>query len=649
MYNLTKRVSIRSGAFAMKKKFVCLLLTSLLLFCGAAAAYAREVITDFASTVRISADSSLLVTEEITFNVENVSIRHGINRKFPTEYRDKDGNRVRVGFKVHKALLDGREISWQTGEDGDYVNVRIGDADKYIPTGFHKFTIVYTTTSQLGFFEDHDELYWNVTGNEWAFPVKKVSCRVSLPGRGFGQGFNSVEWYVGAYGEKGQKSDAAEDADRTVTTTRELAAGEGLTVVYTWPKGLVTPTPPPAQDNEKAQGAVGAAVLAAVLGWLLFAWNRWGRDPARTVIPLFHAPNGESPGFMRFARDLQTDRIAFTAAVLGLAVKGALRIEEQAGAKILFIKTKGKYVLHRVKTDVPGLQPEEDWLMKQLFPGAEDSLSVDDENANILRGAMTGLRMRFEGRRKELYTTNGLLMLPAVLIYFLGVGALYPFSGEFPLNMAVCGTVGALVIMIAATLKSKSANTGGQNARQFAARLLPPLACAMIGSSIVYSGGGHPFTVLLFMAAAAAFSVMRPLMASRTKSGSELLAGAEGLALYMETAEKNRLEMLNPPEETPELFEKLLPYALALDTAKTWGNRFADVLGKAQYKPNWYAGPDPFIFMTMGGFDGFATGLTGSMNSSLTPHQTLAPGSSSGFGGGGFSGGGGGGGGGSGW
>lgn len=635
----------------MRKRFYCLslLLAALLLFFGSAPARAREVITDFDSTVRIDADSSLQVTENITFNVENVSIRHGINRKFPVKYQDRDGNTVRVGFDVQSVLLDGRQIGWQTSEDGDYVNLRIGDADKFISSGLHKFTIIYKTTRQLGFFEDHDELYWNVTGNEWTFPIKHVSCRVALPGQSFGRGFNSVEWYVGAYGEKGQKSDAAADADKTVTTTRELAEGENLTVVYTWPKGLVSPPPPPARDQERAQGMIGAAVLAAMLGWLLFAWRRWGRDPARTVIPLFHAPNGESPGFLRYARDLQTDRIAFTAAILGLAVKGALMIEEQEGAKVLFIKTKGKYILRRTKADVKDLQPEEDWLIKQLFTGSADTLLVDDDNADILRGAMTGLSMRFGSRRKELYTNNGLLMLPAALIYFLGVAALYPFSGEFPLNMAVCGVTGAIVMLITSTTKSKSANTGGQNVKQFLFRLLLPVAAMLPACTVVFSDGYGPFTVLLFMAAAAVFSVMMPLMGARTQKGSELLAGAEGLALYMETAEKERLEMFNPPEETPELFEKLLPYALALDAAKTWGNRFADLLGKAQYKPNWYAGPDPLIFMTMGGFGGFASGLSGSMVSSMTPHQTAAPGSFSGFGGGGFSGGGGGGGGGSGW
>jgi uncharacterized membrane protein len=118
----------------------------------------------------------------------------------------------------------------------------------------------------------------------------------------------------------------------------------------------------------------------------------------------------------------------------------------------------------------------------------------------------------------------------------------------------------------------------------------------------------------------------------------------------MKTAEKERLEMFNPPEETPELFEKLMPYALALDVAKTWGNRFEKILSLEEYQPTWYMGPNPNLFFHRGNFAHFSSSLANQINSSLISQTTaFAPGSSSGFGGGGFSGGGGGGGGGSGW
>ena len=118
----------------------------------------------------------------------------------------------------------------------------------------------------------------------------------------------------------------------------------------------------------------------------------------------------------------------------------------------------------------------------------------------------------------------------------------------------------------------------------------------------------------------------------------------------MNTAEKERLEMFNPPKETPELFETLMPYALALDVAKTWGNKFEKILSTENYQPSWYVGPNPYLFINNKGFYNFSTNFENQINNSLAASSmTSAPGSSSGFGGGGFSGGGGGGGGGSGW
>jgi uncharacterized membrane protein len=136
-------------------------------------------------------------------------------------------------------------------------------------------------------------------------------------------------------------------------------------------------------------------------------------------------------------------------------------------------------------------------------------------------------------------------------------------------------------------------------------------------------------------------------MVSRTPKGSNILSEAEGLKLYMDTAEKERLEMFNPPDETPELFERLLPYALALDVAKTWGNRFEKVLTQAGYKPEWYSGPSPFLFLNGTGLNDFSSSLGNSIGQSMAPRS--APGTSSGMGGGGFAGGGGGGGGAKGW
>ena len=118
---------------------------------------------------------------------------------------------------------------------------------------------------------------------------------------------------------------------------------------------------------------------------------------------------------------------------------------------------------------------------------------------------------------------------------------------------------------------------------------------------------------------------------------------------YLSVAEKERLNLLNPPEKTPALFEKYLPYALALNVENAWSEQFAEVLAKAgtetqPYSPIWYSGSSWDSSHTSRFSDSLGSSFAGAISSSST-----APGSSSGSGGGGFSGGGGGGGGGSGW
>ncbi|MDD4160111.1 MAG: DUF2207 domain-containing protein, partial [Synergistaceae bacterium] len=525
------------------------------------------------------------------------------------------------------------------------VDVKIGDPNKIISKGLHTFLIKYRAERHIGFFEDHDELYWNVTGKDFSFPVLEASCRVALPGMAFGEGFNTIEWYVGRQGTKGDNSRAHLDSG-SVITTGTLQPGEIFTVVYTWPKGLVSPPLPPAKDNEKAQGGIAAAAFALISGWFWFAWRKWGKDPdKKTVIPLFYPPEGTSPAFLRYVRDMRIDQTGFTASIIGLAVKGAIKILEVEGESTFFGKAKGHFVLYEEKTEPEELRPEEEALMMQLFPGNIDSVALVRDNGDIISSAMRSLARNLRKVNSSIFTKNTDKMVPGIVLYGIGIAATYPFSGEYPLNTLMAGVCGLIIIALGMRL-SKAANTGIQNAGQFIGRAFPALAIGIVGS-IAISGEGSPVAFVLFAASAGIIAVMRPLMVARTDRGSNILSEAEGLKLYMDTAEKERLEMFNPPEETPELFEKLLPYALALDVAKTWGNRFESVLTKASYKPEWYSGPSPYLFLSGSGLNNFSSSFGNSLGQAMAPQS--APGTSSGMGGGGFAGGGGGGGGAKGW
>ncbi len=632
-FNLFLKISLFSLAL-----FICLSL--------APCASARETFNKFNADIEINEDSSIVVTEEILVNVENIEINRGIIRALPVEYRDEKGNSVELGFELLEVKLDGREIQQQSVRAGPNMEVRIGDPNKIISKGLHTFLIRYQVQRHIGFFEDHDELYWNVTGKDFNFPVLEASCSVALPGKNFGEGFNTIEWYVGQYGTKGNKNRARLDSGRIITKS-PLEPGEILTVVYTWPKGLVTPPPPPAKDNEKAQGAIAIATFSLIFGWFWFAWRKWGKDPdKKTVIPLFYPPEGKSSAYLRYVRDMRVDQTGFTSAIIGLAVKGALIIEEVEGEKTFFGKNKGHFVLSKTDMNSEDLKPEEKALMMQLFPGSINRLPLLPDNSSIISSSMGSLARNFRKENNLIFTKNTDKMIPGLALYLAGTAGIYLFSGEYPLNFILASICGLLIIALGMML-GKAANTSGQNTKQIIGRAFPAAVVALVGSAALIGEEFSPITFILFAASAGIIAVMRPLMVSRTLKGSNILSETEGLKLYMDTAEKERLEMFNPPEETPELFEKLLPYALALDVAKTWGNRFENVLTKAQYKPEWYVGPSPFLFLNGSGLNDFSSSFGNSVGSSIGPKA--APGSTSGMGGGGFSGGGGGGGGAGGW
>ena len=166
--------------------------------------------------------------------------------------------------------------------------------------GTYTYTLRYTTGRQIRFLSDHTELFWNVTGNEWSFPILAATARITLP-----DGRAPVRWtaYTGRFGERGQDFTGQILGDNTleVKTTARLAPREGLSVAVQIPDGLVA-----AAERQPGRSSTGSSTTGAscfgglgflgVLGFYLVTWNAVGRDPPKgTIIPLFHPPEGVSP------------------------------------------------------------------------------------------------------------------------------------------------------------------------------------------------------------------------------------------------------------------------------------------------------------------------------------------------------------------
>ena len=151
---------------------------------------------------------------------EGKNIRRGIFRDFPTIYRANDGRQIVVGFAFVAARRDGQDEPWRTENRDNGVRVYLGNANVMLPRGEHTYELTYRTDRQMGFFADHDELYWNVTGNGWEFPIDRVTARVLLPA-GIPAAEVKLEGYTGSQGGKGRDYTATwENGAPLFTTTR---------------------------------------------------------------------------------------------------------------------------------------------------------------------------------------------------------------------------------------------------------------------------------------------------------------------------------------------------------------------------------------------------------------------------------------------
>jgi hypothetical protein len=619
--------------------------------------FAGERIRSFDSDIAIDADGALHVTETITVHSQGERIIHGILRDFPTDYR-RDGRRVRVGFRVESVTRDGAAEEWHIEGLDNGVRVRIGSADTMLLPGDHTYVIGYTTTRQIGYFPNYDELYWNVTGNGWEFPIDQASARVRLPAA---VPIAGASIYTGAQGSRESNGEVVSQGPGEISfrTTRPLGLNEGMTIAFNWPKGVVAPLPPPNAFQRfvtEGGGAMGSALLAllGLGGFYYYAWRKAGRGPIPgTVVPLFAPPEGMSAAAVRYVKRMGFDDRCFSASIVQCGVRGKLRIveEEKSG---LFAKAKTR--IEKV-AEGDDLDPPEREMLKGLFSRG-NSVETDKSEYKSFQAAKDGLSGELEKAYKGRYFLSNLgwaflgmaLLLAAMIFVGLVVIAGDQFAESVDRMFPLLGLLG-LGGAIALALRSSFALEGGSKllaalsillSLAGAAMLIPTIAC------VIDAGLALPlFTPLLALPLAiSAFW----WMAAPTREGRAVMDQIAGFERYLSITEEHRLEALHPPEKTPELFERFLPYAIALDVENRWADRFSGVLAAAAQDPNqqrgmtWYSSSQNVWTNPAR----FTAAMGGALASSVAA-AAVAPGSSSGSGGGGFSGGGGGGGGGGGW
>jgi len=491
----------------------------------------QETIDSFNTVITLN-PKSFDVVETIVYNF-GLNYRHGIYRYIPIKYDNGFFNRGVVISNID-VLQDDQTAQFQKSTGGGNLNLKIGDPNNVI-TGAHTYVIKYTVQGAYNTFSDHDELYWNVTGNGWPVPITSVTAQYNFPQPFAAADFKTV-CYMGQLGSttecpmSEEKLTASGAVESSVFKVENLYINEGATTVLSLPKGFVTIT---AADKLflffEANGSFIISLIFPLLALIIMftLWFTKGRDQKGrgTVIPQYEAPDGMSPVQVGTLHDFNIDNRDISAEIIYLAVNGYLKLERIEKSGLL---GSVDYKLIQTDKNQDSLLDFQKKLIGAYFPGGVKEILLSSLKRTITQGTFTAFNKQIMDSlvAKKYFNssptvTRGKYLAAAMIIGFIGF---YVFNGASMVSM---------------------------------------IATALIIASFGY------------------------FMPSRTKVGSAAKERIDGLKWYIEVAEQKRIEFHDAPEKTPAHFQTLLPFAMAFGLETKWAQYFKDVNIP---QPDWYNG-----------------------------------------------------------
>jgi hypothetical protein len=548
------------------------------------------VIQHFDEQVVVNANGTIEVAEIIDAHFIGTNW-HGIYRTIPVEYTTSEGFNYTLMLEPLSISDDnGKPLKYEQSREGRSVKFKITVPDADNST---KMVIIrYRVLDALRFFEDHDELYWSVTGNQWEIPIESASARIELPAGV--TGLHALA-YTGLSGSRERDADVQVNENIVqIRMRRALPFHEGLTAVVGWDKGFVHPPSSAAKVGLFLRSNWPLFLPIGVFAVMFWLWWTRGRDPARQSIAVqYEPPDKLTPGECGTLVDNEAALRDITATLVDLAVKGYLTIEQKDESHLLGLSHSKSYTFHLKK---PAAQwtdgrPHEQEMLSALFDGGMNTDVKLSDLQNHFYSHLPTIRDRiFDALMEDGYYLH---RPDTVRQAYIGSGIV----------------IGVLMFVLSGFLS----NSLG----------MAPLPWIVSG---ILSGG--------------IICIFGWFMPARTIAGARTLEKVLGFEDFLGRVESDRIERI---EKTPELFEKYLPYAMALHVEKKWVQAFSNI---AMQPPAWYQGPYgsgfvPYIFVNDLNIMAMQAGTT----------MVSSPRSSggSGFGGGGYSGGGFGGGGGGGW
>ncbi|HXZ81265.1 MAG TPA: DUF2207 domain-containing protein [Terriglobales bacterium] len=543
-------------------------------------------IADFHSSVAIDKDGNMVSIERISLVF--VGAYNGIYRSIPIDYPGPRGSNYRLFLHIDSVTDDqGQPLRYESKRDGPYRKLKI-----YIPgaTDTTKTVLLtYSSPNAVRFFDDHDEFYWNVTGNDWPVPIDHASAIVSLPPGTTGL---RAQAFTGVYGSHDREATSeVEDSRVNFETTNPLPMRGGLTIDVYIPKGILH------QPNSltRAWWFLKANPVLLVPFWtfavMFLLWYYKGRDPdpGISVAPMYEPPKGMTPAETGALIDDGVQPRDVTCTLVDLAVRGYVKIKEIQEKVLLFTHKDYEFTLLKPMPQWGNdLAPHERVMLENVFQGGE-----------VVR--LSSLKNRF-------YTA--IPVIQSDIMSALKSKDMYLVDPDSAHVWVLFG----LVVIAAPIVITQFLN-------MVSWLDAPLLAFAAIAISVLI--------VWLF----------GRQMVAKTVLGARTRIQILGFQEFMNRVDADRLKRM-----PPDTFEKFLPYAMALGVEHRWAQAFAGIV---QNPPQWYAGPDGFP----GAFNPiFFTNSMHSMSTDMHEVFTSAPRASStgsgwsggdgGGGGGGFSGGG---------
>jgi uncharacterized membrane protein len=541
-------------------------------------------ISNMQDTITVNADGSALVNETITLAFAGEF--HGIHWMIPIEYPGANQTNYELFVELTSVTDEnGRKLKYDSSTSGAFRDLKI-----YIPDAVNAtrtVEIVYRVRNGTRFFDQYDEFYWNVTGNDWPVPIDHAAATVHFPDTA--NGSLRAQAFTGVYGSTQRDATSkVEGSSVDFETTNPLPMRGGMTIDVYIPKGILK------EPNWLTKliwfvGSNPAVFLPPVTLIVMFVlWWYAGRDPdpGMSVAPMYEPPPGVSPAE---AGTLLDDRIHprdITSTIVDLAVRGFIKIEETDEKGLLFHNKDYIFHLLQKREEWSVLTPHERVMMENIFVGDEPDTRL------------SSLKNRFY------------LAIPVVrtdIMSALKQKGIYTLDPESANAYSIGAAVGILVVFAA----------------------LQYLGWANFLSSI-------PIVFVCALISAAIWWLFARVMTAKTLKGAQTHIAVLGFQEFMNRVDGERLKTM-----PPDTFEKFLPYAMALGVEHHWAQAFAGIV---KDPPSWYAAPagygygmgfNPILFSSS--MHGMATDM----------HQVFvsAPRSSSsgsGFGGGGGGGGGGG-------